>query len=285
VSGPSAPDVELAVLGDLHGHFELALDRPLLERSDLALCTGDLAPCGGRRRFEEALRQAEELAAAGVLTILGNHDGPTCFTGRRFPKSYLALAGALGDHHVGGRRVDRLDLDRSVVGARPLSCGGPSVRFAVPEREDWDVARWGQEIAELVEQAPCSRVVILSHAGPTGLGAERNAPWGRDFGSQDGDWGDPDLGLALDRVAAVGRAPVAVLAGHMHHRLQGGGHRRPAARRDGVLHVNAAVVPRVDAAGRRAITVVTISGRDARARLEWRAPNGSLETVALDPDG
>lgn len=61
-----------------------------------------------------------------------------------------------------------------------------------------------------------------------------------------GDHGDPDLGIALDAAAEQHRAVAAVLFGHMHHRCQGDGalRSRVAVTPDGVLHLNAAVVPR-----------------------------------------
>src|SRR5688572_14949320 len=109
------------------------MDRAVLERHPLRLCTGDLTPNHGATRFDEALRIAAELRNCATYTILGNHDGPTAFTGRRFPRSYEQLVERLGPFDVGGRRVDLPELDVSLVGARPLSCGGPEeIRFHVP---------------------------------------------------------------------------------------------------------------------------------------------------------
>lgn len=267
----SAGRIEIAVLGDLHGDFDLAKDGPFLGRFPLRLCTGDLTPNAGRDRFDMALRQARDLAEAGVFTILGNHDGPTGFTGRTFPKSYVQLDEALGELHAAMRVIELPDLSLSLVGARPLTMGGDDRKFVPPGCEAWGLERWADELTELMMVARGERVVVLAHDGPKGLGAARDAMFGCDFRAEEGDWGDSDLAIALDRALDAGRPVVAVVAGHMHHALRGGGTRAWQAVRRGVLHVNAAIVPRVTERG-RAFVVVTLDGHEASARIEW-APN------------
>lgn len=64
---------------------------------------------------------------------------------------------------------------------------------------------------------------------------------------EQGDHGDPDLADALGQLKALGLPPAAVVFGHMHHALRGGGLRR-MARVDaatGTAFLNAATVPRV----------------------------------------
>jgi uncharacterized protein (TIGR04168 family) len=87
-------------------------------------------------------------------------------------------------------------------------------------------------------------IVVLAHCGPAGLGDQRGDLYGRDFHPDAGDWGDPDLAEALAHAKATDKRVLAVVAGHMHHFLRGGGLRRWHDRRDEVLHVNAARVPR-----------------------------------------
>ena len=259
--------LRIAVLGDLHGELDGSIDGPLLAGFDLRLCTGDLVPNRGKDRFDDAMRQARALADAAVLTILGNHDGPTGFTGRSFPKSYLKLAEILGDRHVAMRRIEMPELRLTLVGARPLSMGGgDALKHVPPGCEDWTIERWADELSALLLAAEGERIVVLAHDGPAGLGATRDAIYGCDFRADEGDWGDPDLRLALDRAVAAGKPIVAVIAGHMHHALRGGGTRRWIAREGGMLHVNAAIVPRVTPEG-RAVVVVTVDGMDARAEI------------------
>lgn len=272
--------VEIAILGDLHGSFDEQLDGPILSRFPLSLCTGDLTPNHGPERFDIAMRIGSELASLGVRVVLGNHDGPSCFTGRSFPKSYLSLCDVLGARHLAGRLEDFPELGVSIIGARPLSTGGPQLKFKVPGRETWTFEQWGDEIASLARRATQSRLIVLAHGGPTGLGALRDAPYGCDFRADEGDWGDRDLRLALDSLRAEGLSVVAVVAGHMHHALLGGGQRVRVVREEETLHINAAVVPRVGEQG-RAITVLRLDGHSAEARLEWHHSDGSIRREDL----
>ncbi len=273
--------LEIAVLGDLHGQFDLERDGPLLECYPLRLCTGDLTPNGGRDRFEIALGIARDLGSLETWTVLGNHDGPTCFTSRRFPRSYRRLETALAGHHVGGRRVELPEWGLTLVGGRPLSMGGTDLRFDVPDREDWTLERWGEHLGAELLAAEQETVVLLAHGGPSGLGGARDDIYGCDFRPEAGDWGDPDLRAALEIAAAGGRRPAAVVAGHMHHGLRGGGERRCSQREDGVLHVNAAVMPRLRG-DLRAITVLRLEDGRATARQEWHGPDGLVETIPLE---
>ena len=273
--------LEIAVLGDLHGQFELESDGPILAPYSLRLCTGDLTPNGGRDRFEIAMRIARELGGLATWTLLGNHDGPTCFTSRRFPRSYRRLETALDGHHLGGRRVELPALGLTLVGGRPLSMGGDDLRFAVPDFEDFSLEDWGAHVGALILAAEQDTVVVLAHGGPTGLGGAREDIYGCDFRPEAGDWGDPDLRAALDIAAAGGRPPAAVVAGHMHHRLRGGGERTRCLRDEGTLHLNAAVTPRIRG-DLRAITILRLEGGRATARIDWHGPDGLVESEDLE---
>ena len=88
-------------------------------------------------------------------------------------------------------------------------------------------------------------MIFLAHNGPTGLGTSRSDLWGCDFRREEGDFGDEDLALAITYARELGKRVLAVVAGHMHHRLRGGGKRRWYERKDGILYVNAARVPRI----------------------------------------
>jgi uncharacterized protein (TIGR04168 family) len=260
--------LDVAVLGDLHGDFSLREDGPALEQYQLILSTGDLTPNSGRDRFDVALRLARELAELRAYTILGNHDGPSGFTGRSFPKSFLQLEEALGPFHAAMRVIELPELGLSLVGARPLSMGGDDLKYVPPGTGDRTMADWADALTALLLSARGERIVVLAHDGPKGLGAARDAIFGCDFRAEAGDWGDTDLQVALGRALDAGRPVVAVIAGHMHHALRGGGERTWQVRHRGVLHVNAAIVPRVTAQG-RAHVVVTIDGRDASASVRW----------------
>ena len=117
---------------------------------------------------------------------------------------------------------------------------------------------------------PASRSasLFLAHNGPSGLGSGRADIWGCDFKKDEGDFGDEDLRLAVDHAQSSGKRVLAVLAGHMHHAIKGGGERRWQIERDGVLYVNAARVPRIfEHEGRhvRHHIAITLSEQGARA--------------------
>lgn len=73
-----------------------------------------------------------------------------------------------------------------------------------------------------------STLLFLSHNGPTGLGADRAAPCGKDWGSHPGgDYGDEDLRAGVAAARAAGARVPLVTFGHMHERLaRGAGWRR-----------------------------------------------------------
>ncbi|HVT34028.1 MAG TPA: hypothetical protein VHE37_00480, partial [Nevskiaceae bacterium] len=70
-----------------------------------------------------------------------------------------------------------------------------------------------------------------------------------------------------------GKRVHAVVAGHMHHRLKGGGlPRRVQLLRDHTLYLNAARVPRIrvqDGAEVRYHVSLTLGAQDARATEIW----------------
>ena len=65
---------------------------------------------------------------------------------------------------------------------------------------------------------------------------------------------------------------LAVVAGHMHHRLKGGGERKWLVESDGVLYVNAARVPRIEKSGQRYHVCLETDGERARAELVAVSP-------------
>ena len=83
------------------------------------------------------------------------------------PDSYLRIAEALGDHHLAGRRVELPELDLALVGGRPLSAGGPHLRYPVPGLDDWSLERWAEEVAELCLRALTSERIQKENLGVT----------------------------------------------------------------------------------------------------------------------
>jgi uncharacterized protein (TIGR04168 family) len=239
------PVATLTVVGDVHRWWRNA-DSVYLERTrpDLSLFVGDLGD-----EDVEIVRKVAELPVEKAV-ILGNHDAWQSF-GRKVstPKLRESLS-LLGDDHIAYavREVPRAGL--SVIGARPFSWGGPSLRSPELYDEIYGIHTMRQSAAAIVDAARNAMhrdLVILAHNGPLGLGSETSDPFGKDFGKPGGDWGDRDLALAIQRIEGFGLRVRAVIAGHMHHKLvhPRGGERTRFVRRGDTLFLNAARVPRV----------------------------------------
>jgi len=182
--------------------------------------------------------------------ILGNHDAWQSF-GRKVATDKLRESlDLLGEDHVAYtvREVPRGGV--SLIGARPFSWGGQSLRSPELYDEIYGIHTARQSAAAIVDAARNAQhrdLVILAHNGPLGLGDQSHDIWGKDFGKPGGDWGDRDLALAIQRIEGFGLRVRAVIAGHMHHRLvhPRGGERTRFVRRGGTMFLNAAYVPRV----------------------------------------
>lgn len=261
--------MRLALIGDVHLQFDARDVRQLDEEGyDAVLFVGDLA--GYRDAGLEVARVMARLRTPAFF-MPGNHDGvhllhlgaetiegaygshvlQRLFAPTQLPRCD-ALAAALSpivmvgySHHELGTGAHKVSL----IGARPHSQGGGGIhfrhylatRFGVRTEED-SIAR----LKQLVDDAPNEELVFLAHNGPMGLGARRHDIFGCDFRAAEGDWGDADLSAAVEHALKQGRKVRAVVAGHMHHRLRGGGQRIWQVRREGVLYVNAARVPRIE---------------------------------------
>ena len=254
----------LAVYGDVHGAFDLdearALDRlgydGILFVGDL----GTLAPGSGRR-----VARAIASLRTPTLVLPGNHDGPSPLgvfreavlhgwhppgSARRLLRRTDALARALHPVPLVGYSSHPVG-ELTVVAARPWAMDGRRSSFDGALQRLHGVSGLAASATRLrALLAACEGpVVVLAHNGPAGLGARPSDPW-----SLDGrDAGDPDLAAAISDQPHVR----AVVAGHMHL-----GDTRDAFRRHGgLLHVNAAEVPRQ---GRHVELVVDHEGAQGR---------------------
>ncbi len=269
----------LTVVGDVHKWWRSA-DAAYLERTrpDLTLFVGDLG--------DEDVDMVRAVAGLQIpkVVILGNHDAWQSF-GRRVstPKLRESLE-LLGEDHIayGVREVPAAGV--SVIGARPFSWGGQSLRSPELYDEIYGIHTMRQSAAAIADAARNAQhrdLVILAHNGPLGLGDETHAIFGKDFGKPGGDWGDRDLALAIQRIEGFGLRVRAVIAGHMHHRLvhPRGGVRTRFVRRGGTLFLNAAHVPRV----------VRDANGDEQAyflRTTWRGGEcDGIEEVWIDAHG
>jgi uncharacterized protein (TIGR04168 family) len=254
--------MKLAVIGDVHHAFN-EVDTAYFNASDheAVLFTGDIY----NYSLQRGLRAAAELAELEkpALLVPGNHDAihPAQLaaeisrrtslirlTSMGHMKRVRDLREAVGGVQVGGYMTHRLKEDLDVITGRPHSMGGSAISFAPHLADAYGVVTLEDSVNKLkhcVDESEASQVVFLAHNGPTGLGEHRSDLWGCDFRREEGDFGDLDLRMAIDYAIGRGKHVLAVIAGHMHHRLRGGGRRNWYERRDGVLYVNAARVPRI----------------------------------------
>ena len=182
--------------------------------------------------------------------ILGNHDAWQSFGRKVSTEKLRESLDILGDDHLAYAVREVPSAGISVVGARPFSWGGPSLRSPELYDEIYGVHTMRQSaaaIADAARNALHRDIVILAHNGPMGLGDASHDIFGKDFGKPGGDWGDRDLALAIQRIEGMGLRVRAVIAGHMHHRLAHprGELRTRFVRRGGTLFLNAAYVPRI----------------------------------------
>jgi uncharacterized protein (TIGR04168 family) len=261
----------LLVIGDVHRHWDR--DDPAYIAgcgADHVLFVGDLG--------DEDLDIVQEIASLPIdkAVILGNHDAWASFKQGRPTDVLRASLQALGDDHLGYARRELPALGVTMLGARPFSWGGPSLRRAEIYQELYGIGSFeesAERLVELARRARHSRVIILAHNGPSGLGNRPHDIYGKDFGKPGGDWGDLDLRLAIERIKDELHLEVPlVVAGHMHSRImaQGDLRRTHLVRLNGTVYVNPAEVPRVVQRGER---------RRARHYTEVRMSEGLVTEV------
>ncbi len=272
----SSTRCRIAVVGDLHGAWT-EFDTEYFNRSDyeLLLLTGDL---GSGQDLRSGQRIARWLARLSLPTIviLGNNDALVApelkaeFAVRQgiARVSQAARSSPHADADADAAResdefripednvlctaysLERLKLGDhklSLITARPYAMGGSELSFSE------QLARFGiqsledstRRLTELVDSVTTPDVLFLAHNGPTGMGANADSLWGRDFAAPAMDWGDADLAQAIQHAKQRGLRVQAVIAGHMHLQTRTGSLRPWQQTHDGTLFLNPARVPRI----------------------------------------
>ena len=287
--------LKIAVVGDVHGYWSDE-DTEWFNRSDYdwIFFVGDI----GVYRHKETLRVARSIARLRrpVVLIPGNHDGPSAgqlastalgqgrlsdWLGSGMGRRVDELTDAFGSVQFSGYERITLGFEMDLIVARPHSMGGADLHFQRHLRERFGVDSMedsSRRLKELIDESDARSLLFLAHNGPTGLGGGRADIWGCDFRKEEGDFGDPDLAEAITHARDCGKRVLAVVAGHMHRRLRGGGRRTWHERREGTLYVNAAEVPRVrqpaslagpEEAQRHHVELVLLDSEEVSARDRW----------------
>lgn len=256
---------KVALIGDLHGSWD-DWDVSYFNDSDydLLLFTGDLGSGTGAAGVKVA-RSIARLAKR-ALVIPGNNDvqfQPSIAAEFAHQRGLIELLGAgprersrsLGQSSgqvelcgyslhplwIGGRTV-------TLLTGRPNTLGGEQLSFVEHLERNHGVSTMTDScelLVSLVDEAPTEELIVLSHNGPGGLGAGPTDIWGCDFREGAGDWGDPDLTVAIEHARALGKHVLAVIGGHMHLSTRSGRERTSQIEQHGTLFVNPARVPRI----------------------------------------
>lgn len=165
---------------------------------------------------------------------------------RRMQRLKTELRGAT----LCGYSLHSLPGGLQLLAARPFSMGSTNrtVNFRPFLEKEYGISTIEEsrdKIKSLIDGVT-PPYLILAHHGPYGLGAKATDIWGADFLPHETDFGDIDLSEAIAYAQAIGKAPLAVIAGHMHYPTKHG--KKPKQwwlRKEGVLYVNAARWPRI----------------------------------------
>jgi uncharacterized protein (TIGR04168 family) len=286
--------VRIALIGDVHSAWDTR-DVEYFNQSayPLLLIAGDL----GGSRARDGLRIARSMAGLErrALVIPGNNDVDEYASIAAELAYRQGQADLLDDqpaaidaaphrprtcgYSVHPMRLGELEL--TVIAGRPFSKGGAELSSPEALERSFGIRSMqesAQRLRQLVDSVRTEHLLFFAHNGPWGLGARRDDLWGRDFDPAAGDWGDRDLHEAIEHACASGRKPLAVVGGHMHWSLRGGGQRRWQLQDRGILYVNTARVPRLFAneQGRqRQHIALELSALGARAEQVFVADPGS----------
>ena len=257
-----AHSFSVVILGDVHGHWDSEDEKYYAALPcDLLLWTGDLGDWPAQQ-----LAVAESLTRCGAksLGLLGNHDGASRTLARcegaglrvlqwclsfGHARRVQQLRSALGEHDVGLARRELPHLGLTLIGMCPLQSGPRRVSFPDTLRRVYGCSEPEPLLQRQVEESASSRLLLLGHNGPAGLGAEPFAPFGRDWRKEGGDHGDPGFSRVIEHAKARGKEVVLAVGGHMHDRVHIRFERqvRDAVRcLAGVPVLNACRVPRLE---------------------------------------
>jgi uncharacterized protein (TIGR04168 family) len=269
--------LKIAVVGDVHDQWEVEDGLALKHLGvDLVLFVGDFG--------NESVEVVRAIASLEIpkAAVMGNHDAWYTATewGRRkcpydrtkedWVQEQLDL---LGSAHVGYGKLDFPDWNLTVVGGRPFSWGGPDWKYTDICKERYGVSSFDESAAKIIQAVKAAageNIIFVGHNGPSGLGDRPEDPCGKDWHPIGGDFGDPDLAVAISQSLTMGKTVSLVTFGHMHLNLR---HTKKVQRKavfrspEGTIYLNAATVPRIvqeNGGKRRNFSLVSLEGGAVR---------------------
>lgn len=290
----SEQTITIAVVGDVHDLWDSQDEAALKQLGvDLVLLVGDFG--------NESVEVVRAIAALDLpkAVVLGNHDAwysashwgiRQCPYDRSKEDRVQQQLDLLGVTHVGYGKLDFAEFELTVVGGRPFSWGGSDWKNAEFYQRRFGIHNFEESTAQIIDAAMSATyetVIFLGHSGPTGLGDRPEDPCGRDWNPLGGDFGDPDLAVAIAQTRQLGKTIPLVTFGHMHHHLR---HTQQVLRtavdvREGTVYLNAASVPRIiqteDNCLRNFSLVSLRAGRVSQISLVWVDQNLAIASEAI----
>jgi len=231
-------NLKIAIVGDCHGQWsESDIDVLSIVKPDIVLFVGDISD--GNIKIIKKINRIK----IPTFVILGNHDRGRDSTGETLLKQIRVLG---KKYFAWDLRVHNNQIN--LLAGRPCSSGGgyylsKEVRGVYGPISEQDSINKIIKVSEkTIKNIP---LIIMSHAGPSGLGSEPESICGKDWKLPYQDWGDRDLSVAISEIQKK-RTVDIVIFGHMHNRLQRNLGLREMFKIDskGTAFLNTAVVPR-----------------------------------------
>lgn len=272
--------LHFACVGDIHG-FWTRQDTEYFNQSnyDFILFTGDLANHNlmdpKNKDVMDSISQLQKTAylipgnwdSSNYMQIMGeiwqNH-WMISMGSKNHLERYKYFQERLSPVIVEGYKIYSFNLNLgcqvSLLLGRPFTCGGQNLAFCPTLKKLYGIETMQdsmdyykkiiQEHYDTIQKSNHSHnaapiLVFLTHNGPTGLGTKATDIYGCDFRPEEGDWGDPDLEVAIQYAKELGFSVPLVVSGHMHHcNPKTKSIRKWLVERDRTTYLNAAKVPR-----------------------------------------
>jgi len=213
--------------------------------------------------------------------ILGNHDRGNDKSGDTLLKQIRVLKEKYCAYDL---KIFKNQIN--ILGGRPCSSGGgyylsrEVLGVYGPITEEDSVKKIVKSSKNACKDLP---LIILSHAGPAGLGSQAGSICGKDWKAPALDWGDRDLSTAIMKIQKE-RFVDLVVFGHFHSELKRNLGFREMFTTDklGTSYLNTAIVPRYkkDIEGKFSINFTWVEFENKKLSYisqMWCSLNGQIQ--------